>query len=81
MEKINELLEKYFRAETSVAEENELKIYFSGSDIANEHEVYIPLFKTFITEKHQKSDIESLKSALLKQQSTKRLWIVTDSIS
>jgi len=75
MEKINELLEKYFRAETSLAEENELKIYFSGSTVAKEHEVYIPLFNAFITEKQQKPDIESIKSALLKQQSTKRLWM------
>ena len=35
MEKINELLEKYFRAETTLAEDNELKIYFSDSIIAN----------------------------------------------
>jgi hypothetical protein len=75
MEKINELLEKYFRAETSLAEENELKVYFSGSNISKEHEVYIPLFNTYITEKQQKPDIESIKGALLKQQSTKKLWI------
>jgi hypothetical protein len=75
MEKINELLEKYFRAETSVVEENELKNYFSGSNIADEHEVYVPLFKVFIIEQQQKLNVESLKRILPKQQSTKRLWI------
>ena len=75
MEKINELLERYFRAETSLVEENEIKDYFSGSNIAKEHEVYIPLFKAFIAEKEQMPDKEPIKKILLKQQFIKRLWI------
>ena len=75
MENITELLEKYFRAETSIAEENELKAYFSGKNIDKEFETYTPLFKAFNAEEKETIDIESLKKILPKQHSTKRLWI------
>jgi hypothetical protein len=32
--KIDYLVEKYFQGETSIAEEKELRIYFSSSDVA-----------------------------------------------
>ena len=44
LDKIEIALEKYFEGETSIAEDNQLKAYFSGSDIAPKLEQYKPLF-------------------------------------
>lgn len=44
LDRIENLLEKYFEAETSIAEEKELKDYFSSSDVAPPLEQYKPLF-------------------------------------
>ena len=51
MEKINDLLERYFRGETNLQEENELKTYFSSGGVATEHQVYQSLFDAFAEEK------------------------------
>lgn len=56
LHKIESLLEKYFEAETSIAEENELKDYFSSSDVAQHLEQYKPLFGYFAQAKEQKSE-------------------------
>jgi hypothetical protein len=42
--KMETLLEKYFEGETSIAEENELKNYFSSPNVAEHLEQYRPLF-------------------------------------
>lgn len=47
LDKIEILLEKYFEAKTSIAEENELKNYFSSSDVAPHLEQYKPIFGFF----------------------------------
>jgi hypothetical protein len=52
--KIEALLEKYFEGETSVAEENELKDYFSSPNVAEHLEQYRPLFGYFAEAKEQK---------------------------
>ena len=44
LDKIEKLLEKYFEAGTSIAEEKELKNYFSSSNVAQHLEQYKPLF-------------------------------------
>lgn len=44
LDRIEQLLEKYFEAETSIAEEKELKDYFSSSDVAPSLEQYKSLF-------------------------------------
>ena len=41
---INNLLEKYWDAETSLQEEQELSTYFSSNEVAEEHKSFIPLF-------------------------------------
>lgn len=41
------LLEKYFNAETSTAEERQLKTYFSSPDVAPQLEQYKPMFGYF----------------------------------
>lgn len=47
MEKLNELLEKYFRGETTLEDEKMLKQYFSEGRVSPEHEIYRPLFLAF----------------------------------
>jgi len=44
LDRIEQLLEKYFEAETSIAEENELKEYFTSSDVAPPLEQYKSIF-------------------------------------
>ena len=51
--KIEDLLEKYFQGETSIAEENELRNYFSSSNVAQHLEQHRPIFGYFSLEKEQ----------------------------
>ena len=51
--KMEALLEKYFEGETSIAEENELKNYFSSSNAASHLEQYKPLFGYFAEAKNE----------------------------
>ena len=51
--KMEALLEKYFEGETSIAEENELKNYFSSPDVAPDLEQYKPLFGYFADAKKE----------------------------
>lgn len=52
-DRIEILIEKYFQGETTIAEENELKNYFSSSDVAQHLEQYQPLFGYFSQAKKQ----------------------------
>ncbi len=47
LHKIELLLEKYFQGETTIAEENDLRTYFSSSDVAQHLEQYRPIFNYF----------------------------------
>jgi hypothetical protein len=51
LDKIEILLEKYFEGETTLAEENELKTYFSSAAVAPHLQQYQPLFDYYTTEK------------------------------
>jgi len=53
--KIEDILEKYFQGETSIAEEKELKNYFSSPNVAQHLEQYKPMFGYFSQVKEQKS--------------------------
>ena len=53
LDKTEQLLEKYFDGETSIPEENELRAYFSSSDVAQHLEHYKPMFGYFSTAKEQ----------------------------
>ncbi|WP_289063573.1 hypothetical protein [uncultured Zobellia sp.] len=44
LDRIEKLLEKYFEAETTVAEETELRAFFSKREVPENLEQYIPLF-------------------------------------
>lgn len=58
LDKIENILEKYFQGETTIAEENQLKEYFSSSDVAQHLEQYRPIFGYFSQVKQQKSTQE-----------------------
>jgi hypothetical protein len=53
LDRIENLLEKYFDGETSIAEENELKVYFSSEDVAQHLEQYKAMFGYFKSAKEQ----------------------------
>jgi hypothetical protein len=53
--KIEILIEKYFQGETSIAEEKELRSYFSASDVAPHLEEYKAMFGYFTEAKKQES--------------------------
>ncbi len=44
LDNIKKLLDKYFEAKTTVTEENLLRKYFNGEEVAPQLEQYIPLF-------------------------------------
>ncbi len=54
MKRIDQLLEKYFQAASSVEEEKELKRYFLSGNVDDEHKMYEPLFSAFSEEKRVK---------------------------
>lgn len=58
LDRIEILLEKYFDAETTIAEENELKIYFSSSDVAQHLEHYRGMFGYFSAAKEHQFEQE-----------------------
>ena len=47
LDRIEKLIDKYFEGETSIAEEKELKNYFSSSDVAQHLEQYKSVFGYF----------------------------------
>ena len=53
LDKIEKLLEKYFEGETSIVEENELKVYFTSTNVAQHLEQYQPIFGYFSQAKEQ----------------------------
>ena len=48
---VEQLLEKYFQGETTIAEEKQLKAYFSSNDVASHLAKYQALFGYFETQK------------------------------
>jgi hypothetical protein len=69
--KMEALLEKYFEGETSIAEENELKNYFSSLNIAPHLEQYKPLFEYFAEAKKGSFD----KDVPLISKKKKAAWL------
>lgn len=54
LDRIEKLLEKYFEAETNIAEEKDLKKYFASSDVAQHLEQYKPIFGFTVQAKQEK---------------------------
>ena len=67
---VEQLLEKYFQAETTIAEEKQLKAYFSSNDVAPHLAKYQSLFGYFETQKgtqfEQKLPLQSRKQNTVK---------------
>jgi hypothetical protein len=72
--KIEELLEKYFQGETSIAEEKELTNYFSSSNVAQHLEQYQPLFGYFSLAKEQINPRELPELSTKKEATSKSVW-------
>lgn len=53
LDRIENLIDKYFEGETSIAEENELKVYFSSTDVAQHLKQYQTIFGYFSQAKEQ----------------------------
>jgi hypothetical protein len=70
-DKIKIQLEKYFRAETSIAEENELRDYFSSSDVPPSLEQYKPIFGYLTLAKEQRHN----KVIVLKSRRRNWAWL------
>ncbi|HMP30102.1 MAG TPA: hypothetical protein PKD85_10905, partial [Saprospiraceae bacterium] len=60
MKNIEELLEKYWNAETTIEEEKQLKAYFQSNDVDDQHKAYSTLFSYFDEESQLKSDFNPL---------------------
>ncbi len=69
--KIETLLEKYFCGESSIAEENQLRDYFSSSNVSSNLEQYKPIFGYLILAKEQKFEQE----IVLKSRKQNLVWL------
>jgi len=72
LDKVEALLEKYFRGEMNLAEEKALKDYFSSRNVAPSLEHYIPMFGYFDEAKKETSRV-SFK--LKKKKNKTLLWL------
>lgn len=54
LDNIEKLLEKYFEATTTAAEEKKLRTYFSQESVATHLEQYAPMFQYFSTAKEER---------------------------
>ena len=77
LDKLEILLEKYFEGETSIAEENQLKEYFSSSNVAQHLEQYKPLFGYFSASKQQEftQEVPLISNPRVKKRTTTWLSI------
>lgn len=69
--RIEILIEKYFQGVTSIAEENELRNYFSSPNVAQHLEHYKPMFGYFALAKEQ----EFKQEIPLKSKKPKVVWL------
>lgn len=69
--RVETILEKYFRGETSIAEENQLRDYFSSSNVSPKLEQYKSIFGYFALAKEQKFEQE----IVLKSKKRNLAWL------
>ncbi|MDR2292663.1 MAG: hypothetical protein LBE11_04220 [Prevotellaceae bacterium] len=79
MKKINNLIDLYFEGKTTIAQEQELKKYFTSQNINSEHKIYQQLFETFETEKKEKypENLPKMKTRKIHKKPFKTLIILT----
>lgn len=58
MNNINNLLEAYWKGNTSLSQEAELRAYFQSGDVDVSHETYAPLFQHFSNMRDMSTDLE-----------------------
>ena len=79
LNRIEKLIESYLEGETSVAEENELKVYFSSSsDVAQHLKHYQPLFSYFTQAKEEQFSREILLPT--KKKNNLQMWSIAASV-
>lgn len=71
LNRIEKLLEKYFQAETSLAEEQELKNYFASDDVAPNMKQYKSLFACFSEAKNE----ELTKEIVVQSKKRSTIWL------
>jgi len=81
MVNINDLLEKYFAGQTSLAEEKLLKQYFSSNEISSEHLIYKPLFDVFEIESKEMLPAAKIKAEPISTVKSKHIWFRTLSMA
>lgn len=79
---IENLIEKYFQGETSIAEERELKTYFSKTDIAPHLKSYRSMFG-YLNEAQQIKypDQQTVAKIVPMHKSTNRVWQIAAAIA
>ena len=80
MDRINQLIEKYFQGKTTLQEENELKNYFLSGNVSLEHEKYRSMFETFNLELMETIPIRTKKNFPL-QRNVRKIRLLSISIS
>ena len=78
---MNDLLERYFNAQTSLQEENQLKIYFNSNEIDPEHEIYRPLFDVFESESEISYRSDSSADLKIKSRKLSNFWLKSISLT
>ena len=73
LNKIEEIVEKYFEGESTVNEEKILQHYFSSGNVAPHLEQYTTLFTYFVTAKNEQytEDVSTFKTLKLQKSSKK----------
>ncbi|MBO0589812.1 hypothetical protein I2486_00175 [Cellulophaga sp. E16_2] len=77
LDNINNILEKYFDAETTIAEEKALKEYFVNGAVKPEHEKYVPIFAHLTKAKEEKFT----KQIPLKKKKTNTKWFSAAAVA
>ena len=78
LDRIEKLIESYLEGETSIAEENELKVYFSSSDVAQHLQQYQPLFSYFFKAKEAQFSREIILPT--KKKNNLQMWSIAASV-
>lgn len=71
LDRIEKLLNSYFEGNTTLEQENELKSYFSGKEVAPHLSGYTALFKAFNQAKKEVSSVK-FNTALLQEKTIKK---------